>query len=293
MSTTHIDYEVCLNVSSRTSRDYRKVKITVTNDAAAMSRWLAEHAAVSVGGGGGSGASGSGGGGGASAGSASASAGGGSASASASASAGGGASRSSLRLGFDTESRPVFTKGVKSHVSIVQLATSNAILVAHIGEKCVGHPIAVRTLLLETPGLSLVGMAARNDVTELAEALGATTRPSCGVIDLKDSSTQRGCNVSGGLDGLARSLLDVSKWKSKSLQLARWDNWPLKQKEVIYAAMDAWMGLQCLLHMEENHPIKVPPPLSGTLRAFFPPTTGSEDVTQEPRTKIPKLEAEY
>jgi hypothetical protein len=173
-------------------------------------------------------------------------------------------------LGFDTESRPVFQKHERSYVSLVQLASADAVLVAHIGRACAAPARASAALgtLLSDASVTLCGMAVAPDVVGLGEALHLRSRPSCKVIDLKDESIKKRCNVKGGLDGLARALLSCEKWKSRALQLSRWDIWPLNARQIVYAAMDAWMGLQCLLAMD-----KLP---AGRLTDFFGSASGIE-----------------
>jgi hypothetical protein len=152
-------------------------------------------------------------------------------------------------LGFDTESRPVFQKGQTSTVSVMQLATETAVLVAHIGAHARGGLDAVHRLLSDD-AVVLCGMSVGPDVSALAAAVGFGGRPRLQTVELKTAATRAGIFVNGGLLGLATETLDVEKWKSKKLQMSRWDMWPISEPQIRYAALDAWMGRASLAVIE-------------------------------------------
>ena len=167
-------------------------------------------------------------------------------------------------LGFDTESRPVFQKGQTSVVSVVQLATETSVLVAHIGAHRVGGLDAVHRLLSDD-AVVLCGMSVGPDVSALAAAVGFVGRPRLQTVELKTAATRAGIFVNGGLLGLAQHVLNCEKWKSKKLQMSRWDMWPITEPQTRYAALDAWMGRASLVAIEG----RAASPSASQTRLFF------------------------
>jgi ribonuclease D len=167
-----------------------------------------------------------------------------------------------LLLGFDTETRPAFSKGEEHPVSLIQLYArhARAVLVAHVGAYRAppadgGDGLGALRALLESPNVVLAGMAVGPDIRGLADALGLGSRPGAlkaRARDLKEASTAASCAVRGGLAGLASALLGAEKWKSKSLQLSRWDRFPLSRKQETYAALDALWGGELAEELERR-----------------------------------------
>lgn len=66
------------------------------------------------------------------------------------------------------------------------------------------------------------------------------------LCELKSFGRDRGINIKGGLLALTQYLDNsVAKWKTNSLQLSKWQRYPLREAEVRYAAMDAWSAILC------------------------------------------------
>src|SRR5690606_6240285 len=63
-------------------------------------------------------------------------------------------------LGFDTETRPAFKKGVSYDVSLLQIATSNTAYLFRLNE--IGLPEGIRDIL-EDPRVVKIGAAVRDD----------------------------------------------------------------------------------------------------------------------------------
>jgi hypothetical protein len=152
---------------------------------------------------------------------------------------------------MDTESRPVFRAGETSAVSVVQLSTASAALVAHIGASRAAGGLGALHALLRDGAVSLVGMSVEPDVRALCAAVGLPTRErACAAVELKDASMRAGVAVSGGLGKLAEALLGVRAWKVRKIQMSRWDLWPLSRAQAAYAFMDAWAGRAALLAID-------------------------------------------
>ena len=110
-------------------------------------------------------------------------------------------------LGFDTETRPAFSKGTHYKCSLLQVATHDCCFLFRLNHTGL-TPDIIR--LLETTSIKKVGLAWRNDILSLKE-LG-TFEPA-GFIDLQDIKTER---------------------------LSNWERDVLKSSQKNYAAIDAW-----------------------------------------------------
>ena len=71
-------------------------------------------------------------------------------------------------------------------------------------------------------------------------------------VELKAASTRARCAVPGGLLGLATELCGAEAWKRKSIQMSRWDLYPLSEAQAKYAALDAFWGHACLDEIERR-----------------------------------------
>lgn len=137
-------------------------------------------------------------------------------------------------LGFDTETRPSFTKGERHQVSLLQFATPSQSFLFRVN--LLGFSPKMINLL-EDPSFLKVGLSLRDDHREIVHK--AKIKP-CGLIDLqlmapaygiKDSSLQKIYAILFG------------KRISKAQQLSNWEAKKLSPAQQHYAALDA---LACL-----------------------------------------------
>lgn len=158
------------------------------------------------------------------------------------------ASGAPLVLGLDTESPPNFRPGGSTEVTVLQLACSDSVLVVQLnalvaeGSRSRTHVRRVPVLaeLVSRPGTVLAGMGVAGDAGAIADLLLIPPAARPALADLKRMAVERGHAYPGGLGPLAETILGVAKWKSKKLALSRWGDWPLGERQVTYAAMDAW-----------------------------------------------------
>lgn len=135
-------------------------------------------------------------------------------------------------LGFDTETRPSFKKGIKNKVSIIQLASSDLACLFRI--KKIGLPPELIRILAE-PGIVKAGVAVHDDIRFLKNINGFNP---AGFIDLQSFVREYGIS-SSGLKKLAAIVLGVRI--SKSQQVSDWAAEELTEAQKIYAATDAWV----------------------------------------------------
>lgn len=152
-------------------------------------------------------------------------------------------------IGFDTETRPAFRKGVVYPVSLLQLSgEQDAYLfrLRHLGlpQKLVSW--------LENPGVTKVGVAIHDDLKALQK--WKTFEPR-GFLDLSDVARKLGI-VTCGLRNLAATFLGIRI--SKRAQLSNWDRPNLDEHQKTYAATDAWVCLEMYLQLKREGFLPLP-----------------------------------
>ncbi len=135
-------------------------------------------------------------------------------------------------IGFDTETKPAFHKGVYHQVALLQLALSDQVFLIRLSK--IGFPAPLRELFSE-PGKLKVGISIRDDLVELQKL--ANFRPH-GIIELNDVAKDLGV-LREGVRNLTATFLGFRI--SKSQQTTNWERAQLTEKQMYYAATDAWV----------------------------------------------------
>lgn len=146
-------------------------------------------------------------------------------------------------LGFDTETRPVFRKGKKYPTSLLQLASANEVYLLRLTH--IGFTAGVANLLADS-GIIKIGVGIRDDLKELQEMRSFT--PS-NFIDLQHIAKARNIKKTS-LRSLSAIFLQVRV--SKRAQLSPWHRAILSERQIRYAATDAWIPRKIYLHMLEE-----------------------------------------
>ena len=136
-------------------------------------------------------------------------------------------------LGFDTETRPSFKKGDYYPPALIQLATERCVYLFRISKTETFDPLLP---ILESPDILKTGVAIRDDVKELRAMEDFT--PS-GFAEIADITVKLGYE-NRGLRALAGLLLQGRI--SKAAQVSNWARPELDNKQVRYAATDAWIS---------------------------------------------------
>ena len=143
-------------------------------------------------------------------------------------------------LGFDTETRPIFTKGKTTKPALIQLATADTVYLLQLTH----IPFDARVAeILSSPSVIKAGVAIHDDM----KALGRihAFQPD-GMADLATMARARGIQAQG-LRTLAASLLGFRI--SKSAQCSNWEHPELTRQQIKYAATDAWVGRELYLQL--------------------------------------------
>ena len=145
-------------------------------------------------------------------------------------------------LGFDTETRPVFRKGVSYPPSLIQLATEDCVYLLHLNHISLSERIKE---LLSSAYIIKTGVAVINDVKELRQV---SPFEDNGFVDLGDLARSLEMQTNG-LRNLAANLLDFRI--SKGVQCSNWGRKELTPQQITYAATDAWVSREIYLKFQE------------------------------------------
>ena len=138
-------------------------------------------------------------------------------------------------IGFDTETRPAFVKGISYSVSLLQLATDDICFLFRLNK--IDFPSSVIGLL-SNPKILKVGLSLKDDFVSMGRRMRFTPQ---GFIDLQD--------IVKNYDIDDRSLQKVyailfRKQISKRQRITNWDAEILTESQKRYAALDAWACLK-------------------------------------------------
>ncbi len=142
-------------------------------------------------------------------------------------------------LGFDTETRPSFKKGDYYPPALIQLATEHCVYLFRISETETFDPLLP---ILESPDILKTGVAIKDDVKELRAMEDFTPN---GFVEIADITVKLGYE-NRGLRALAGLLLQGRI--SKAAQVTNWARPKLDNKQVRYAATDAWISREIYRH---------------------------------------------
>ncbi len=143
-------------------------------------------------------------------------------------------SKSSV-VGFDTEARPTFKKGQIRKISLIQIATNGRVYLLRIKKTGLIEPIVD---FLNDKKIVKVGIGLEDDILLLNKL--KPFRPG-GFLDLNKEVAELGAE-SIGARNLAAMILNIRI--SKSSQTSNWEVESLTQKQIRYAATDAWICLE-------------------------------------------------
>lgn len=150
-------------------------------------------------------------------------------------------------VGFDTETKPVFKRGVHHDVSLVQLAIPSKAYLIRLNH--VGFTDALSAFFADER-IKKVGISIKDDLrhlAQLAEKHHIRFRPA-NILDLNDTAKQ--LNVPHmGVKKLTGIFLDFRV--SKGQQTSNWENPRLTEKQQRYAATDAWVCLEIYQRLKD------------------------------------------
>lgn len=145
-------------------------------------------------------------------------------------------------LGFDTETRPCFQKGISYLVSLVQLCGKKAAYLFRL-DYCGGVPVLFP--IFENPNILKVGVAVKDDVLHLKKRAPFDDK---GFVDA--SKFTRAAKIENtGLRALTAYFLGGRI--SKAAQVSNWAAKQLSPQQIVYAATDAWTSRELFVKLQK------------------------------------------
>lgn len=138
-------------------------------------------------------------------------------------------------LGFDTETRPAFKKGEVYNVALLQLATETDAFLIRL------HFIKnfeVFKTVFENPAVLKAGVAIRDDLKGLKKLFPFEHQ---NFVELQDVAKKKNLQ-NFGLRGMTEEVLEATI--SKGPKTTNWEAVELTDRQLMYAATDAWIGLK-------------------------------------------------
>ena len=146
-------------------------------------------------------------------------------------------------LGFDTETKPAFKKGVKHKIALVQISNSHHAWLFRMNK--VGFPTQLKDFL-EDENVLKVGVGLTDDMRRLRDFSGF--EPG-GFLDLQKYVEA----FSIESKSLKKIVAIVMGYKiSKSQQMSNWESPELTEMQQRYAATDAWVCLEVYNKLRES-----------------------------------------
>jgi ribonuclease D len=150
-------------------------------------------------------------------------------------------------IGFDTETKPSFKKGVSHDISLLQLSTRDEAFLFRLPNTGFNGSL---TKLMTNPKVVKVGVGIRDDLRGLKHLNSFIPK---GFVELQEMAPEYGIEVLS-LKNLAGLLLGFRV--SKRQRLSNWEAQELSEGQILYAATDAWVSLEIYNKLKKLKPVK-------------------------------------
>lgn len=138
-------------------------------------------------------------------------------------------------FGFDTETRPSFKKGEVYQVALLQLATESDAYVIRLNRV---QNFEIFKTIFENEQVLKVGAAIHDDLKNLQKRFKFTPK---NFIELQSLAKAKGLE-NFGLKGMTEEVLNATI--TKGPKTTNWEAHELTDRQILYAATDAWIGLK-------------------------------------------------
>ncbi|MEQ9438143.1 MAG: 3'-5' exonuclease [Cyclobacteriaceae bacterium] len=148
-------------------------------------------------------------------------------------------------VGFDTEARPSFRKGVRYDTSLIQLSVPDKTYLIRLNYTGISPAFAD---FFANPSIKKVGISIKDDLKDLHKlcAKHHVAFATDNVLDLNDAAKRLEVHHAG-VRRLTAIFLGFRV--SKAQQTSNWENAQLTEPQMRYAATDAWVCLEIYQHL--------------------------------------------
>ena len=142
-------------------------------------------------------------------------------------------------IGFDTESKPTFSKGeLSSGPHLIQLATASRVYLFPVGSL---PNLDGMKAILESVQVLKVGFGLDSDLAQLRSRLGIEAQ---NILDLSRALRSESGKHSLGAKTAVAKYFGKRLQKSKRTTTSNWANPRLTERQILYAANDAQVALR-------------------------------------------------
>lgn len=150
-------------------------------------------------------------------------------------------------VGFDTESKPTFRKGEQSEgPHVLQFATMDKAFIFH------SHVAASREAVVEllaSARLTKIGFDLRGDLRQISQRFDIMP---ASMVDLGRSFRQLGYRNTIGATSAVAMLFQRRLHKSKSITTSNWATPRLSERQLLYAANDAYAAIRVFHALQQR-----------------------------------------
>ncbi|MDF9800306.1 ribonuclease D [Catalinimonas alkaloidigena] len=151
-------------------------------------------------------------------------------------------------FGFDTETKPAFRKGVKHMVALLQIAIPEKVYLIRLNHTGFTQELSN---IFSDEHTEKIGISIRDDLKHLKQLSEKQHIPfnAKNITELNDVAHTLGIEHAG-VKKLTAIFLQFRV--SKSQQTSNWENAELTEKQIRYAATDAWVCLEIHNHLRSK-----------------------------------------
>lgn len=149
-------------------------------------------------------------------------------------------------IGFDTETRPAFRKGVTHQIALMQLSTVDTCFLFRLN--FIGFPACLAELLVN-PTVKKIGLSLKDDFSAIHKRMSLAP---ANFVELQSFVKDYGIE-DNGLQRIYGILFE--KRISKGQRLSNWEVDVLSDSQKMYAALDAWACLRIYNELKNKEKI--------------------------------------
>jgi len=150
-------------------------------------------------------------------------------------------------VGFDTETRPAFRKGVSHKIALMQLSTDDTCFLFRLN--VIGLPDCLGNILVN-PAIKKIGLSLKDDFSAIHKRKSIVPT---NFIELQSFVKDYGIE-DNGLQRIYGILFE--KRISKGQRLSNWEADTLSDAQKMYAAIDAWACLKIYKELVYREKVK-------------------------------------